>query len=121
MASARGVAVAIIALAGVGGIVAYLLTRKPSAVSVSVKPSSLAQGAVLNWSASGLTLGEPVGVDVIFPDGTDLGFVSNLVASASGTVSAYFTVATNIPIGVNTLKITDTSSGRFGTCRFTVT
>ncbi len=88
--------------------------------ALTVSPTSVVQGAVLSWSATGLT---PNGTEeiAVTSGGTVLDLTPNPVASGTGAASGSFTVGTNIPAGSATLTITDVSSGKTASATFTVT
>jgi len=114
-------------VAGVVAVVAasiagYFLFIKGVAggLAVTISNPSVAQGANLNYVVSGATPNGQVTVSVTTNTGSVLAFTPNLTALADGTVSATFTVGTNIPTGSNTLNIVDVTTGKSATATFTV-
>lgn len=91
-----------------------------SPVQIVIYNPSVSQGAVLQWAAAGLTPNSTEDNQVITNGGVvlDLG---TLATDSNGHVFGSFTVGNNIPLGVNTLKVIDLTTGQSGTLTFTVT
>jgi hypothetical protein len=115
-----GVAIAVAAAAAAGGV--YLaLAKTTSKLVLTLSPSSVVQGSVLEWSLTGATPDGAIQTSVITSGGQQITLTPNLTADSQGDVGASFTVGTNIPVGANSLESEDLTSGRTATAAFDVT
>lgn len=120
VSKAAKIGIAVAVLATIGGVAAvYALS--PKGPSLTVSPNPVSQGQTLSWKASGLTPGDQVQTVVLLGTGGSIVLSPNLTVGADGTISASFTVGSNIPTGQNTLMVTDQGTGASAKATFTVT
>jgi hypothetical protein len=100
-------------------------TTPPSGgISLTVSPSSVAQGAQLTWSATGLTPNGQCQALICF--GTNftscLDLLPHPTADAGGRLMSYqVTIGTNVPVGSCIFVIKDLTTGKSAQQAFTVT
>jgi hypothetical protein len=95
-------------------------TAPPSSATLEVKPSSVADGAVVSLTAKGLGSGEVVKFEIDMPGGKTFTGGPH-TAGADGTVTAnYRTAAATNPAGSYTVKVTG-DKGASATAGFTIT
>jgi hypothetical protein len=106
--------------AGTSFSATVLLTPTVTVPTLTVSPTTIAQGGTLAWTMMGFTPNAAVASLVINLPNAKLSLTPLPTLNAEGEASGSFVVGTNVPVGNVSLTATD-SAGLAATAPFTVT